>query len=119
MEREFFAIDVESIERIGAVGCGFHRLKEVRVFVSEPFFERGKPVEDVDALVWLEEYFLAIERCSELVEQFIVLRSKITLIAVVADNESFKRYFGKSTGSASRRLTFDIRTGPVGVEPSQ
>ena len=36
-----------------AAGGGIYRLKEIRELVRKGIFERGKPVEDVDALVWL------------------------------------------------------------------
>ena len=50
---------------------------------------------------------LHIERCSELVEQFIVLRSEIALIEVIADDVCFKRHFGEV--SRQSRATVDFR----------
>ena len=87
-------------------GGGIYRLKEIRELAREVIFERGEPVEDVYALVWLESHRLAIERCAELVEQFIILRLEITLIEVIADDERLKRHFGEV--SRERVLAVDF-----------
>ena len=88
-------------------GGGIYRLKEIRELAREVIFERGEPVEDVYALVWLESHRLAIERCAELVEQFIILRLEITLIEVIADDERLKRHFGEVSRESG--LTIDFR----------
>ena len=77
------------VEQIAA-GGGTDWLKEIREFAREGIFERGEPVEDVR----LESHGLSVERRAELVEQVFVLRLKIALIKIVADNESLERHFG-------------------------
>ena len=78
-----------------AAGGGADWLKEVREFAREGIFERGEPVEDADAFVWLESHRLSVEHRAELVEQVFVLRLKIALIEIVADDESLKLHFGE------------------------
>ena len=62
---------------------------------------------------------LHIERCSELIEQFIILRLEITLIEVIADDESFKRYFGEVSRESVLAVDFGYahRHGRDRAEP--
>lgn len=85
-------VEEQQAEEIAA-GGGRYRLKKVGVTASEKVFERGDPVEDVDALVRFEFDGLAVQDVCEFIEQIVRLSLQITLIKVIDDDVSFKRHF--------------------------
>ena len=71
-------------------------LEEMREIISHHFFQRCKPIEGHDTLMWLRLYFVGvIEDMDQLFEQIHILRMQIPLKEVVCIHICFEWHFSE------------------------